>query len=100
MDTIEFYIENYKSDLLETISMVDGIVLNDAEARKLTDETNLVKCINKIAELGPKIIILKENMVAYYTMKKIYPFPAFPLENIVDPNEQGFFCWRVYWYAF
>ena len=28
-------------------------------------------------------------MVAYYTMKKIYPFPAFPLENIVDPNGAG-----------
>lgn len=94
MDTIEFFIDKqngFYSELLETISMVDGLILNDSEARKLTNETNLVKCINKITELGPEIIILKkgEHGCLLYYQKKIYPFPAFPLETIVDPNGAG-----------
>ena len=91
MDTIEFYIQNERNALLATLDAVDGVVLNDAEARMLTKETNLVKCGRAIEKLGPKIVILKKGehgSILFYD-KKVIPFPAFPLEVIVDPTGAG-----------
>jgi sugar/nucleoside kinase (ribokinase family) len=91
MDTIEFYIQNERPKLLETIAAVDGVVLNDAEARMLAEESNLVKCGRKIHALGPRIVILKkgEHGSLLFFDNRVIPFPAFPLEKIVDPTGAG-----------
>lgn len=91
MDTIEFYIKNERDALLKTLNAVDGVVLNDAEARMLAEESNLVKCGRKIHALGPKIVIIKkgEHGSLLFFDGKVIPFPAFPLENIVDPTGAG-----------
>ncbi len=91
MDTIEFYIKTEKDVLLKTIAAVDGVVLNDVEARMLTEESNLIKCGRKIHSLGPRIVILKKGehgSILFYE-NKVIPFPAFPLEVIVDPTGAG-----------
>lgn len=91
MDTIEYYIKNEKEKLLETIAAVDGVVLNDAEARMLAEEANLIKCGKAIQKLGPEIAILKkgEHGSLLFYDGKVVPFPAFPLEIIVDPTGAG-----------
>ncbi|MDO8554936.1 MAG: PfkB family carbohydrate kinase [Candidatus Micrarchaeota archaeon] len=91
MDTIEFYIKTERNALLKTMSHVDGVVLNDAEARMLTDEVNLIKCGKKIHALGPKIVIIKkgEHGCLLFHDGKVIPFPAFPLEVIIDPTGAG-----------
>jgi sugar/nucleoside kinase (ribokinase family) len=94
MDTIEFYIKKengYRDALLEVLDSVNGVVLNDAEARLLAEEVNLVKCGRKISELGPIIVIIKkgEHGSLLFYAGKVIPFPALPLENIVDPNGAG-----------
>lgn len=91
MDTIEFYIRGSYKDLLETIKLVDCIVVNDAEARMLGENPNLIKCGKKISKLGPKIVIIKkgEHGSLLFFEKHVVPFPAFPLENVVDPNGAG-----------
>ncbi len=91
MDTIEHYIKNERDSLINTIAQVDGVVLNDSEARMLTNETNLVKCGKKISELGPKIVIIKkgEHGCLLFYGSRVIPFPALPLEVIVDPTGAG-----------
>ena len=91
MDTIEHYIKNEQDSLLKTLTAVDGVVLNDAEARMLTKETNLVKCGKEIDNLGPRIVIIKkgEHGSLLFYENTVIPFPAFPLENIVDPTGAG-----------
>ncbi len=91
MDTIEFYIQTSLPALLETLRHVDGVVLNDAEARMLTKESNLVKCGKLIEKMGPKIVVLKkgEHGSLLFYKEKVIPFPAFPLEVILDPTGAG-----------
>jgi len=91
MDTIEFFIENSLDEVLKVMKKVDGVVLNDAEVRMLTEEANLVKAGRKIHSLGPKIVIIKkgEHGSLLFYDSKVIPFPAFPLEVIVDPTGAG-----------
>ena len=92
MDTIELYMgEPYRSELLDVLKLVDGAVFNDVEARMLAEEPNLIKCGKKIKKLGPKIVIIKkgEHGSLLFYDHHVVPFPAFPLEDIVDPTGAG-----------
>lgn len=91
MDTIEFFIKNEKDNILEVMKKVDGVVLNDVEARMIGEDANLIKCGKKIHALGPKIVIIKkgEHGSLLFHDNKVIPFPAFPLEVIVDPTGAG-----------
>ena len=91
MDTIEFYIRGSNPSLLKAFGEVDGVILNDAEARMLTEESNLVKCGKKIIKMGPSIAIIKkgEHGAIMFHDDAVIPFPAFPLEELLDPNGAG-----------
>ena len=91
MDTIELYIQGSRKALLETMAHVDGIILNDAEARMLADDTNLIRCGKKVQALGPKIVIIKkgEHGSLLFYDGHVVPFPALPLESIIDPTGAG-----------
>jgi sugar/nucleoside kinase (ribokinase family) len=73
------------------VGLVDGIILNDAEARMITKQSSLVKCGIKIKNMGPKIVIIKkgEHGSLLFFKNNVIPFPAFPLEEIVDPTGAG-----------
>ena len=60
-DTMNFWIESRRPDLLELLEHVDLITLNDAEARQLTEEFNLVKAARWIMARGPKLVIIKKG---------------------------------------
>ncbi|MBI5176794.1 sugar kinase [Candidatus Micrarchaeota archaeon] len=91
MDTISYYIENDVEDLKKTVSAVDGIVLNDAEARMLSQEGNLLKAGRKILAMGPRFLAIKkgEHGSLLFFNGAVYPFPAFPLYDVVDPTGAG-----------
>jgi len=92
LDTIELYMNDlYKPELLEVLETVDGAVFNDSEARMLTGEANLIKCGKKIQEFGPDIVIIKkgEHGSLLFFDGHVVPFPAYPLEDIKDPNGAG-----------
>ncbi len=91
MDTIEYYIENDLRNLLEVVKRVDGVVLNDVEARMLAQTPNLVTAGKKIAGMGPEIVLIKkgEHGSILFHEQEAYPFPAYPLENVVDPTGAG-----------
>jgi sugar/nucleoside kinase (ribokinase family) len=90
-DTMNFWIESRRPDLLELIKHVDLITLNDGEARQLTDCTNLVKAARWIMERGPTIVIIKKGEHGAFLFKErsIFFAPAYPLEDVFDPTGAG-----------
>jgi sugar/nucleoside kinase (ribokinase family) len=91
MDTMNLWIDTTKDELLKTIAVVDCLTINDAEARQLANEPNLIKAAKSILELGPKILLIKrgEYGAALFTRDSYFATPAFPLENVFDPTGAG-----------
>jgi len=90
-DTMNFWIESRRPDLLNLLERVDLIFLNDAEARQLTEEFNLVKAARWIMKRGPKHVVIKkgEHGAFLFTESTIFFAPAYPLESVFDPTGAG-----------
>lgn len=90
-DTMNFWIESRRPDLLELLGRVDLITLNDAEARQLTEQANLVAAARWILERGPKTVLIKkgEHGAFMFTKDTIFFAPAYPLESVFDPTGAG-----------
>ena len=90
-DTMNFWIESRRSDLLELLKHVDLITLNDGEARQLTEQYNLVKAARWILDRGPRHVIIKkgEHGAFMFTKESIFFAPAYPLESVFDPTGAG-----------
>lgn len=91
MDTMNFWMEIALDELKKTISMVDVLMVNDSEARQLTDEYSLVKAAMKIQEMGPKYVVIKkgEHGALLFHNKHVFFAPALPLEEVFDPTGAG-----------
>jgi sugar/nucleoside kinase (ribokinase family) len=90
-DTMNFWIESRRPDLLKLLERVDAITLNDGEARQLTDCYNLVRAAQWIMKHGPKLVIIKkgEHGAFMFTADTVFFAPAFPLEEVFDPTGAG-----------
>ncbi len=90
-DTMNFWIESRRPDLLKLLERVDLITLNDAEARQLTEEFNLVRAARWIMKRGPKHVVIKkgEHGAFMFTESTIFFAPAYPLESVFDPTGAG-----------
>jgi sugar/nucleoside kinase (ribokinase family) len=90
-DTMNFWIESRRPDLLALLEHVDAITLNDGEARQLTDCYNLVRAAKWIMKRGPKLVIIKkgEHGAFMFTPDSLFFAPAFPLEEVFDPTGAG-----------
>ena len=90
-DTMDFYINKMKKELLELLTRVDGLIVNDGEATLLTGERNCLFAAKKILELGPKFVVIKrgEYGATYVSENEIYLVPAFPTAEVVDPTGAG-----------
>lgn len=90
-DTMDLWLNIALPDLLALLKRVDGFVLNDSEARQLTQEDNLMTALKKIHKLGPKYVIIKkgEHGALLSTRKGLFISPAYPLHRVVDPTGAG-----------
>jgi sugar/nucleoside kinase (ribokinase family) len=90
-DTMNFWIESRRSDLVELLKHVDLITLNDGEARQLTEEANLVRAAKWILKRGPRHVIIKkgEHGAFMFTNDSVFFAPAYPLESVFDPTGAG-----------
>jgi len=91
MDTMNFWMEIMMDDLKHTISLVDVLLVNDSEARQLSEEYSLVKAAKKIMEMGPKYVIIKkgEHGALLFHKNEVFFAPALPLEEVFDPTGAG-----------
>ena len=90
-DTMNYWIERRKDELLKLLKRVDVLIINDSEARLLADEPNLIKSANIIRAMGPQNLIIKkgEHGAMLFTRGTIFSAPAYPLEMIFDPTGAG-----------
>jgi sugar/nucleoside kinase (ribokinase family) len=90
-DTMNFWISGKMDSLRATMKLLDVLILNDAEAREMTREANLIRAARAIIRMGPKIVVIKkgEHGAMMVTEQTIFSAPAYPLETINDPTGAG-----------
>lgn len=90
-DTMNYWIEGKKDELLKVLKKTNLLIINDSEARLLSNEPNLIKAAKKIMELGAEILIIKkgEHGALLFHHDIIFSAPAYPLESIFDPTGAG-----------
>jgi sugar/nucleoside kinase (ribokinase family) len=90
-DTMNFWIQSRRPDIIELLKHVDLMTLNDSEARQLTEKANLVQAAQWIMARGPRHVIIKkgEHGAFMFTANSIFFAPAFPLESVFDPTGAG-----------
>src|ERR1043166_384558 len=91
MDTMNFWLTTVKDQVIETIKVCDCIIINDAEARQLTDEPNIHKAAKKILDYGLRALVIKrgEYGATLFTDGSYFAAPAYPLESVFDPTGAG-----------
>lgn len=90
-DTMDLWINIQHDELLALLKRLDGIVLNDGEAKLLTDEENLVRAGHKVREMGPKFVVIKkgEHGAMFFSHDETYVMPAYPTPRVIDPTGAG-----------
>jgi sugar/nucleoside kinase (ribokinase family) len=90
-DTMDLWIETQHKELLALLPRVDGLLLNDSEARQLTGEDNLIRAGHAVRRLGPKFVVLKkgEHGAMLVAEDGVFVVPAFPTPDVVDPTGAG-----------
>lgn len=91
LDTMNYWIDRSIDSLEDVISRVDGLIINDEEAKQLTGKTNLVTAMLSLQQMGPKVIIVKkgEHGVMMRMNDEFFFLPAFPVDKIEDPTGAG-----------
>lgn len=90
-DTMNHWIEGEREALEKVLARVDGIILNDGEARMLTGARNLVAAGERIRGMGPSFVIIKKGEHGSYLTcaEGRFGLPAFPVEEVKDPTGAG-----------
>jgi sugar/nucleoside kinase (ribokinase family) len=91
MDTMNFWIASKRESLLKTLKRVDLLFVNDAEARQLAGEHNVVKAARRILTCGPRAVAVKrgEYGALLFTADHVFAASAYPLASLVDPTGAG-----------
>jgi len=91
MDTMNYWITSAKAELVKTIEAVDCMIINDAEARQLTEEPNIHKAARKILDFGLQALVIKrgEYGATLFTKDEFFVVPAYPLDSVFDPTGAG-----------
>jgi sugar/nucleoside kinase (ribokinase family) len=91
LDTMNFWIDGKRQALLKVIGEVDALVINDREARQLTQEANLIKAALTIHSYGPRIVVIKRGEYGALMVDggRFFFAPAYPLESVFDPTGAG-----------
>ncbi|GAG36253.1 unnamed protein product, partial [marine sediment metagenome] len=90
-DTMNMWIENNRDELEEVLSSVDGLLVNDDEARLLTGAANAVAAGRSILDMGPDMVVIKkgEHGALLFAEGECLPLPAYPTEQVIDPTGAG-----------
>ncbi|HEX5726272.1 MAG TPA: PfkB family carbohydrate kinase, partial [Longimicrobiaceae bacterium] len=90
-DTMNFWIEGKRAELMELLARVDLLLVNDAEARQLSGDFNLARAARWILERGPKYLVIKkgEHGAILFTPQSVFFAPGYPLEEVFDPTGAG-----------
>ncbi|WNG26942.1 sugar kinase [Cystobacter fuscus] len=90
-DTMNFWINRTRPELLKTLKRVDLLFVNDAEARQISGEHNIIRAARGILGMGPQRIVIKRGEHGALLVEKDHLFacPAMPLADVFDPTGAG-----------
>lgn len=90
-DSMNYWISTKRKSLLKLLKKIDIMLLNDAEARQLSGDSNLAMAAKSVLSMGPKAVIIKrgEYGVLFFSKKTHFIAPAYLLEKISDPTGAG-----------
>jgi len=90
-DSMNYWIEHKRNALERLLDKVDILLLNDAEARQFSGESNIMKAARLIVSRGPKAVVIKrgEHGVLCFSKDSYFTAPAYPLESVFDPTGAG-----------
>jgi len=90
-DTMDLWIDGERETLMELLSKIDGLVLNDAEARQLTGKTNVVAAGVEIAGMLKRFVVVKkgEHGALLFADGEVLALPSYPCANVIDPTGAG-----------
>jgi sugar/nucleoside kinase (ribokinase family) len=91
LDSMNYWINTKRKELIGLLKHIDIYVANDQEARALSGESNLIKAAKCLCSLGPRMVLIKkgEHGVLFYNKKFIFSLPAYPVEQVIDPTGAG-----------
>jgi len=91
-DTMNHWIVTAGDDLNELLDRIDMLVLNEGEARLLTGQRNLVTAAQRILEMGPRVVIIKNGEYGSMMANSdgdCFILPAYPTTVVIDPTGAG-----------
>jgi sugar/nucleoside kinase (ribokinase family) len=90
-DTMDLWINIQRDELEQLLRRIDGLVLNDAEAKLLAEDENLVRAGQAVLEMGPKFVVIKkgEHGAMFFSEHEMYVLPAYPTPRVLDPTGAG-----------
>ena len=90
-DTMDLWINVARDELNTLLKRIDGLVLNDSEAKLITGDENLVRAGRAVRKMGPKFVIIKkgEHGAIFFSEHETYVMPAYPTPDVIDPTGAG-----------
>ncbi|HEX4485640.1 MAG TPA: PfkB family carbohydrate kinase [Terriglobales bacterium] len=97
-DTMNFWIQGARAELIETLRLVNILLINDGEAKMLAGETNLLRASQKVLAMGPQALVIKHGEYgatiffregAFGIGRHPFRAPALPIEQVKDPTGAG-----------
>ena len=90
-DTMNYWIQGKRPELMALLKKVDILLVNDSEARELSGSWNIHKAGRWILTQGPKRVVIKQGEYGALLVEPNRTFyaPAYPLEEVFDPTGAG-----------
>ncbi|WP_029917750.1 PfkB family carbohydrate kinase [Pelobacter seleniigenes] len=90
-DTMNFWIDGKREELIRTLGKVDILIINEAEVRQLAEEPNLIKAAQIVRGFGPRTLVVKrgEYGILMFSEGSTFAAPAYPLDEVFDPTGAG-----------
>lgn len=91
LDTMNFWIEGSRDDLLKVLEKIHILIINDSECRQLSNAQNIVNGARVIQAMGPEVVIIKkgEHGALMCNRDSFFSIPGLPLEKVFDPTGAG-----------
>jgi len=90
-DTMNLWIQTQREELCKLLKHIHGLVLNDGEARLLTEKKNLIEAARDVLKMGPKFVVIKkgEHGCMMVSDRDTFVLPAYPADRVIDPTGAG-----------
>jgi sugar/nucleoside kinase (ribokinase family) len=97
-DTMNFWINGHRHNLVQMLKAIDTLLINDTEAKMLAQDPSLPRAAQKILTMGPKALVIKHGEYgatvffqegAFGIGRHPFRAPTLPIERVTDPTGAG-----------